>query len=85
VLSGLQDLDPDGAEADNDGRHNETVDDTRNAGNHFSGDRDGDGNDHFSEYGAVDDPTVLARTELAKVAREYICLSETSMSTDIYR
>jgi hypothetical protein len=83
VLSGLQDGDPGGAEADNDGRHNETVDDTRNAGNHFSGDDNVD--DHFDDYGAVDDPTVLARTELAKVAREYICRSsKSSIPTDIY-
>ena len=60
MLSGLQD--PDCAEADNDGRRNETADNTKNAG-------DNDDNDDYD--GAVDDPTVLACTELAKVAREH--------------
>jgi hypothetical protein len=67
MLSGLQD--PGGAEADNNGRRNETASDTRNAGHSLDGDDDNDDDDD----GAVDDPTVLARTELAKVAREYIC------------
>jgi hypothetical protein len=65
MLLGLQD--PGCAEADsNHGRHNE-MDDTRNASDSFN-----DDNDDSDNYdGAVDDPTVLAHTELAKVARKY--------------
>jgi hypothetical protein len=64
---GLQD--PGCAKVDNNSRHNKTAsaDDTRNVSNSFDGDNDD--NDDYD--GAVDDSTVLAYTELAKVAHEY--------------
>jgi hypothetical protein len=79
MLSGHQD--PGSAEADNNGRRNETVDDTRDAGDSFGGNNDDD--DDYD--GAVDDPTVLACTELAKVARKYSVICPFSLyPTDLY-
>jgi aryl-phospho-beta-D-glucosidase BglC (GH1 family) len=66
MLPGLQDSGY--AETNNNhGRHDETMDNTRNASDCF----DGDNNDNNNYDEAVDDPTVLARTELAKVAHKY--------------